>query len=172
MGRIFYRILGRYFAGSLLLAVMTGLYVLTVGLILGVPLAPLAAIWAMLTNLIPQVGGFLGGSVFVVLALTAGVGVGLLALVLFVTYMSTENYLIQPAVVGSAVNLSPPATMLAAFVGAATAGVPGALVGAPLAGVVKAMYTEFRFGPAEEEQGRPRVPLVGALRRRLGRATG
>jgi len=34
---------------------MMGVYVLTVGLILGVPLVPLAAIWAMINDLIPQV---------------------------------------------------------------------------------------------------------------------
>ena len=38
----------------------------------GIPLVPLAALWAMLTDLIPQVGGFLGGSFFVLLALDAG----------------------------------------------------------------------------------------------------
>lgn len=173
VGRIFYATLGRYFAGSLLLAVMNGLYILTVGLVLGVPLAPLAAVWVMLTNLVPQVGGFLGGSVFVTLALTAGAATGVVALGLFVLYMSSENYLIQPAVVGTAVNLSPPATMLAAFVGAATAGVPGALVATPLLGAAKAMYTEFRFGPEpEERRRRPKVPGLGALRRLLGRRGG
>ena len=43
-------------------------------------MAPLAAIWAMLTNLIPQVGGLLGGSFFVLLAVTQGPAVGVAAL--------------------------------------------------------------------------------------------
>ena len=34
------------------------------------PLAPIAGLWSMLTNFIPQIGGFLGGSFFVLLALT------------------------------------------------------------------------------------------------------
>ena len=46
MGRIVYHSFGSYFAGSLLVAVLNGLFVLTVGLLLGVPLAPIAAIWA------------------------------------------------------------------------------------------------------------------------------
>ena len=62
VGRVVYRTLGRYVGGSLTVALMMGLYVLTIGLILGVPLAPLAAIWAMITDLIPQVGGSLGGA--------------------------------------------------------------------------------------------------------------
>ena len=67
-GRIVYQSVARYFAGSMLVAVLNGLVVTTAGLLLGVPLAPLAGIWSMLTNLIPQIGGFLGGSFFVMLA--------------------------------------------------------------------------------------------------------
>jgi putative heme transporter len=166
VGQIAYRTLARYFAGSLFLASLTGIYVLTVGLALGVPLAPLVAIWAAVTDLIPQVGGFLGGSVFVGLALTAGITTGLLALAFFLVYMSTENYLIQPAVVGKAVDVSPPTTMLAALIGGAAAGVPGALVATPLVGVTKALYTEVRFGPPDEEDEEgPRFPLTGLLER-------
>jgi putative heme transporter len=145
-GQLVYETLGRYFAGSLLLATMNGLYILTVGLVLGVPLILLAAIWVAITNLIPQIGGFLGGVVFVTLALTEGAVTGTIALALFMGYMSTENYLIQPAVVGRAVNLSPPTTMVAALVGAAAAGVPGALIATPLVGSVKALYLAVRGG--------------------------
>lgn len=170
LGRVFYRTLSKYFAGSLLLAIMTGTYVLTIGLILGVPLAPLAAIWAMITDLIPQVGGFLGGSVFVMLAVTAGLVTGILALVLFIAYMSTENYLIQPTVVGGAVHLSPPATMIAALMGGVSAGVPGALVATPLVATVKAVYIELRFGePVDKGSPVRRLPFVAPVRRVFGR---
>lgn len=172
-GRVFYRTLSKYFAGSLLLAVMTGTYVLAIGLLLGVPLAPLAAIWAMITDLIPQVGGFLGGSVFVLLALTAGIVTGALALVLFVAYMSSENYLIQPAVVGGAVRLSPPATMIATLVGGVSAGVPGALVATPLVATVKAVYVELRFGrPVEEESSGQGLAVINSVRRLARRIRG
>lgn len=143
-GRLVYDTLGRYFAGSLLLASMNGLYILTVGLVLGVPLVVLAAIWVAITNLIPQIGGFLGGVVFVGLALTQGALTGVIALGLFLVYMNTENYVFQPAIVGKAVNLSPPATMIAALVGGAALGVPGALIATPLVGSTKALYLAAR----------------------------
>ena len=44
---------------------------------------------------------------------------------LFLGYQQFENNVVGPAIVGSAVNLTPPATMLAALVGGAAAGVPG-----------------------------------------------
>ncbi|MPY95904.1 MAG: AI-2E family transporter [Acidimicrobiia bacterium] len=159
VGRIVYRTVGNYFAGSLLVAFLNGLVILTVGLLLGVPLAPLAAIWAMLTNLIPQIGGLLGGSFFVVLAVTQGPLVGLIALATFLVYQQVENNVVQPAVVGRAVNLSPPATMVAALIGGAAAGVPGALAATPFVGTVKAIYLELRRGPPapETEPGKRRL---------------
>jgi predicted PurR-regulated permease PerM len=141
--------------------VLNGLVVLTLGLVLGVPLAPIAGLWAVLTNFIPQIGGFLGGSFFVVLALTESPQTAVVAGVLFLAYQQLENNVIGPAIVGSAINLSPPATMLAALVGGAAAGVPGALVATPLVGAVKALYLQRRGAlPARTEP---------ALRRRLRR---
>jgi predicted PurR-regulated permease PerM len=144
MGHIVYRAFGSYFAGSLLVAVLNGLVVLTAGLILGVPLAPIAGLWAMLTNFIPQIGGFLGGSFFVLLALTESPLTGVVAAAVFLTYQQFENNVVGPAIVGSAVNLTPPTTMLAVLVGGAAAGVPGALVATPLLGAAKALYLERR----------------------------
>ena len=116
------------------------------------PLAPLAAVWAMITDLIPQVGGALGGVVFVALALTESVPTALIAGGLFVTYMTFENHVIQPAIVGRSVDLTPPTTMVAAFVGGAVAGVPGALLATPLVGAAKQLILEARGR-------RPTLPL-------------
>ncbi|MFV0306766.1 MAG: AI-2E family transporter [Desertimonas sp.] len=172
IGRVLYDTLGRYFGGSVTVAAMMGLYVLAIGLVLGVPLVPLAAVWAMLTDLIPQVGGFLGGSLFVVLALTEGVPTALAAGVLFVLYMNLENHVIQPAIVGRSVDLTAPTTMVAAFVGGAVAGVPGALVATPLVGTVKALYLIARGTPHEPAERTGLVRLVTArvrgLRHRQG----
>jgi predicted PurR-regulated permease PerM len=159
VGRIVYHSFGSYFAGSLLVAVLNGLVILTAGLLLGVPLAPVAALWATLTNFIPQIGGFLGGSFFVLLALTQSPLTAVVALAVFLGYQQLENNVISPAIVGSAVNLTPPTTMVAALVGGAAAGVPGALVATPLLGAAKALYLDRRgLLP-------PRRPA--ALRRRL-----
>lgn len=144
VGQIVYHAFGSYFAGSLLVAVLNGLVILTFGIALGVPLAPVAAIWSTLTNFIPQVGGFLGGSFFVLLALTQSPVKALLAAAVFLGYQQFENNIISPAIVGRAVNLTPPTTMLAALIGGAAAGVPGALVATPLVGAAKALYLERR----------------------------
>src|SRR3546814_18210167 len=81
IGQIVYQSFGSYFAGSLFVAVLNGLVLLSIGLALGVPLAPIAGVGSLLTTFIPQIGGFLGGSLFVMMdpptrPLKAGLAVG------------------------------------------------------------------------------------------------
>lgn len=173
IGRVVYRTFGNYFAGSLFVAILNGLVMLTVALTLGVPLAPLVGLWSMLTNLIPQIGGFLGGSFLVTLALTQGPVAAVIALVVFLVYQNLENNIIQPAVVGKAVDLTPPTTMLAALLGGAMAGVPGALIATPIVGAAKVLYLrDARAGAVDDsivdEVGRTEG---GVFRRVLGRIT-
>ena len=167
LGRIVYATFGSYFAGSLFVAVLAGLITLSVGLLLGVPLSPVAGLWTTLTNLIPQIGGLLGGGFFVLLALTQGPLTAVIALAFVLAYQNLENHVISPAIVGRAVNLSPPATMLAALVGGAAAGVPGALVATPLLGAVKAIYLDSRGQMPEMETERVRRRLSRLVHRHL-----
>lgn len=155
IGRIVYRSVARYFAGSVAVAVLNGTVILTAGLLLGIPLAPLAAVWAAITNLIPQIGGFLGGSFFILLALTQGALPGLIALVVFLAYQQLENNVIQPTVIGRAIDLTPPTTMLAALVGGAAAGVPGALVAAPLIGAAKSVWLDTHGEAGTDDDDSP-----------------
>jgi putative heme transporter len=174
VGRVVYRTFGNYFAGSLFVAFLNGFVVLSAALLLGVPLAPLAGLWSTLTNLVPQIGGFLGGSFFVLLALTQGPFTAAIALVVFLVYQNLENNVIQPAVVGKAVDLTPPTTMLAALLGGAVAGVPGALIATPLVGAAKVLYLRDvrddsdEPDPLDEGVGDPQR---GVLRRVLHRIT-
>ncbi len=169
LARTAYDVITRYFAGSLLVAILAGLYTLAVGLALGVPLAPLAALWVTLTDLIPQVGGFLGGALFTVLAMSQGLVIGLSAMVLFILWLTFENHLIQPSVVGHAVDLSPPVTILAVLVGGAAAGVPGALIATPLVGTLKGLYLEFSGQAKPHDAGPARLGLRQRLRARWRR---
>lgn len=169
VGRVLARVVGTYFAGSLLVASIAGTWVLTVCLVVGVPLAPVAAVWYAVASLIPQIGGFLGCSFVTLLGLSEGVPTALLALGLVFAYMEVENYVLGPAIVGDAIDLSPPTTMLAAIVGGAAAGVPGALAATPLVGTAKALYLHFRHGEALPLKPKPwRERLPGPLRHVLG----
>ncbi len=171
-GQVMAVTLGQYFGGSLTVALLMGLVVLVIGLSLAIPLAPLAALWAALTNLIPQVGGLLGGGLLVMLALTKGPVTAIVAGVLFVVYMNLENHVISPAIVGESVGLTPATTMLAAFIGGAIAGLPGTLVATPLVGAGKRMFLEFRTGrPTPERHRQGPLERVRSLASRFRRPT-
>jgi predicted PurR-regulated permease PerM len=139
-----YDVVGRYVAGSVLVAGIAGTFVLAAGLALGIPLTPLLAVWVAIFDLVPQIGGAAGGVPFVLLALTQGAGTAVIAAVLFVLYLQFENHLLSPLVVGKAVRLSPPVTMAAALVGVSAGGVVGALVAVPVVASVKVVYVELR----------------------------
>jgi predicted PurR-regulated permease PerM len=170
IGQVFYMAIAQYFAGSLVVAALMGVVVLALCLIFGVPLAPLAALWAMITDLIPQVGGFLGGALLGLLALTQGAFVFVVVVGLYVLYMTLENHVISPAIVGHAVDVSPPTSMLAALIGGAAGGVAGALVATPLVGATKQLYLQLRWGQQPFASERP--PLrdrVKTVFRTMGR---
>ena len=146
MGTLVYDLIGRYIAGSLFVAALAGVVMLIASLLLGVPLAPLIGAWVAITNLIPQIGGFLGAVPFVLLGATQSPGVGLACLAIFLVYQNIENHILHPVIVGKAVKLSPPATMVAALVGVSAGGVVGALFAVPILGASKAIYTAVRDG--------------------------
>jgi predicted PurR-regulated permease PerM len=157
-----YRAVGRYVTGSLTVALVAGLFTLVVGLAFGVPLAPLLALWVMVWDLVPQIGGAAGGIPLVVLALTQGAVTGLAVGALFVVYLQLENNVLGPLLVGGAIKLSPPATMTAALIGVSAGGVVGALLAVPLVGAAKAVYLELRPAAAA-------AAPVATARRRAGR---
>jgi len=160
-GRLMYSTFGNYFGGSVTVAAMSGMWTLTIALIFDVPLAPIAAIWTMVTNVIPQIGGFLGGAFLTVLALSVSVPAAIAVCLLFVFYMNFENNVIQPAIIGNAVDLSPPVSMLAVLIGGAAGGIPGALIATPLVGSAKRIYFEIRGRTEGEPEPSP------SLRERL-----
>ncbi len=143
-GRLIYDVVGRYIAGTLFMAALAGVVTLVASLALGVPLAPLLAVWVAICNPMPQIGGFLGAVPFVALGLTQSAVTGVICLIVFLIYQQTENHLLQPLIIGRAVRLTPPATMVAALVGVAAGGVIGGMLAIPLLGATKAIYMALR----------------------------
>jgi len=152
LGRLAYQTFGKYVAGSLLVAGVAGMAILTVGLILRVPLTPLLAIWVALFDLVPQIGGAAGGVPFVLLGFSRGATTGVICAVFFVLYLQFENHILSPLIVGRSVKLSPPATMTAALIGVSAGGVVGALLAVPVVAAAKAAYLELRPQKSETDQ--------------------
>lgn len=172
LGRIIYSVLAKYFAGSLLVALLNGLWTAGAAIIAGVPLSPVLAVWSALTSLIPQIGGLLGFGLVFIVSLTAGVGPAIFMTVAFLIFMLFTNHVLVPLVVGKAVSLSPPVTMLAAVGGFSVAGIVGALFAVPTFGAIKAVGMHLRGDDVEAEHDRHAAKhpsILARLRARFGR---
>jgi len=154
-GDMGYRVVGRYAAGTGFIAIVNAAAVTTIGLALGTPLAPLVGVWSGLWNIVPQIGGFMGGATLVALSLTRGLGTGLMAVGIFLVYQQLENHVIQPVITGRTIKISPLANMTAVLAGAAAGGFVGALLANPLLAIAKAFFYEYRL---RTEEGLPRRP--------------
>jgi predicted PurR-regulated permease PerM len=119
--------------------------VTTIGLLIGTPLAPLVGVWSGLWNIVPQIGGFMGGATLVALSLTSGLHTGLMAAGLFLVYQQLENHVLQPVITGRTIKISPLANMTAVLAGAAAGGFVGALLANPILAIGKAFFGEYRM---------------------------
>lgn len=108
--------------------------------ILGVPLAMPLGVLVFLGSFIPIVGAVLTGAVAVLLALVANGGINaLLMLAVVLLVQQIESNVLQPLVMGAAVNLHPLSVFLAVSAGVATLGLVGAVFAVP----VMAFINEF-----------------------------
>jgi predicted PurR-regulated permease PerM len=130
------RAVSAYLGGAMVVASINASVVLVVSIIVGLALAPALAAWAFIWNFVPQIGGFMGGFPLVVLALTVGPLQAAFAAVVYVSYQFVENHVIQPKVIGEAIDVPAWVTLLAALAGGAMAGLLGAVVLTPLVGVI------------------------------------
>jgi putative heme transporter len=135
--RLAYDTVVRYAAGSALVSGFIGLVVFATAAVLGVPLAPVLGVWALLWTFVPQVGGFLAAVPLVFLALVQSTLTGLIALAAYLVAWQVKNRILQPVIVGRAVNLSPLVAMAAVLVGGTAAGLVGAILATPLVGTAR-----------------------------------
>jgi predicted PurR-regulated permease PerM len=113
--------------------------------ILGVPLAiPLAAL-VFLGAFVPIIGGVVAGGIAVLIALVANGPIPALVLLgIVIGVQQLEAHVLQPLLLGRAVNLHPLAVVLAIAVGLATSGIPGALLAVPLLAVLNSGIRSLR----------------------------
>ena len=181
-----------YFGGQLILMLTIGIMTWIGNTALGLPGAFALAFIAGVMELIPNLGPFLAAVPAVIVALLQGstyldINNLYFALIIIGFYWAiqiTENNLIVPRVLGDAVELPPLVVMVGVFVGASVAGIPGALLAAPVIAstreIVRYMYAkiwdEEPFPPETKETPQPRPSwqeqlktLLAKVQQALGR---
>lgn len=134
VGEMLWRTIGGYIQGQLLVALIDAIGI-GVGLwLLGVPLALPLGVIVFFGGLFPVVGAFISGSLAALVALaTNGLPTALAVIAITIAVQALEGNLLQPFILGRAVELHPLAIILSLAVGGFVLGVLGAFLAVPVA---------------------------------------
>lgn len=132
----FFKVVGGYIRGQLLMAVTIGVAAGLGCAILGVPYPLVIGLLAGLFELMPMVGPVLGAIPALLISLTQGFPLVLWVVLLFLLIQQVESNVIGPRITGHAVGLHPLGAMLALLAGVEMGGLIGALFAVPVAGIL------------------------------------
>jgi predicted PurR-regulated permease PerM len=156
------RVFGQWVRGQLLLGFTVWIATYVGLLILGATVHPVFGQYALLLSiiaglfeLIPIIGPIIAAVPAILLAATAGPQPALAALALYFFVQQVENNFLVPKIQGDAVELHPSAVMFALIVGAAIAGLLGAILSLPVAAaarnVFRYLFRRLSGGPGDGE---------------------
>lgn len=138
---------GQYVRVQVVVALIDAIGIFIGALILQVPYPLAIAIIVFLAAFVPLIGAFLSGALAVILALVAnGLVNALIMLVIVVAVMAIEANVLQPLIMGQAVQLHPLAVLLSVSAGSIFAGIAGAVVAVPLVAALKVMVVYISSG--------------------------
>ncbi|WP_448810654.1 AI-2E family transporter [Agromyces bauzanensis] len=114
---------------------------------LGVPLAVPIGILVFLGSFIPIVGAVITGALAVFVALVYnGWIIALIMLGIVLLVQQVEGHILQPLIMGTAVQVHPLGVVVAVATGSLLAGIPGALFAVPVAAVMNVMINYIAGG--------------------------
>lgn len=134
--------LGGYIRGQLILAVIITAIIAIGAWIIGVPYVVLLAVIAFVCEFIPIIGAYISGVVAILISLPQGWQT-VLIMVIFITIVNgiLEGQVLAPRILGQSIGLHPIISISALLIGSRLFGFLGAVLAAPLAGILQAIIT-------------------------------
>ncbi len=146
-----------YMAGNLLISFIAGLVTYVSLRLLGVPFALVLAVWVACMDMIPLVGATLGAIASVGVSFLHNVRAGVIALIIYVVYQQIENQLLQTTIMAKTVRLNPLTVLVSVLLGVSIAGLLGALLAIPLAGVIQVVGRDLLDHNRGRLKGEPTI---------------
>jgi predicted PurR-regulated permease PerM len=141
---------GSFVGGQGIIAILAALFILIMGLIIGMPYtAPLAMV-VLVCGFIPLVGHFIGMSIITLVSLTKSPTTALVALGSYIIYVQIENYVITPKIMRKSLAIPGLVTIIAALLGTSLLGLIGGLLAVPIAAAVLLIIDEVVFPRADQ----------------------
>ncbi|MGW5176996.1 AI-2E family transporter [Streptomyces sp. NPDC004082] len=135
---------GGYLYSRGLMALVSGVahYVLLQAL--GIPYAPVLAVWVgLVSQFIPTIGTYLAGALPMLIAFTVNPWYALWVLLFVVIYQQFENYVLQPKLTSKTVDIHPAVAFGSVIAGTALLGAVGALVAIPAVATLQAFLGAY-----------------------------
>jgi predicted PurR-regulated permease PerM len=153
-----------YISGNLVISIICGVLTYAALKIMGVPFAGLIALFVAIADLIPLIGATLGAIVAVSAAALHSLPALIVLAIFFVAYQQLENHVLQPLILSRTVKLNPLAVLVAILVGIELAGILGAFLAIPVAGIIQVIVRDVwdhRKGRTKDEPttGEEQTPI-------------
>ncbi|MFJ4918267.1 AI-2E family transporter [Streptomyces sp. NPDC088725] len=164
---------GGYIYSRGLMALASGVAHYIVLEILGVPYAPVLAVWVgLVSQFIPTIGTYLAGALPTLIAFTVEPWYAVWVLAFVVIYQQFENYVLQPKLTSKTVDIHPAVAFGSVIAGTALLGAVGALIAIPAVATLQAFLGAYvkRYDVMDDPEVRaPRRRGLGALAGRVRR---
>ena len=134
------RVLGRYVRAQFMLGLIVAYFSFIGLLVLGIQFAPVLAILAGVTELIPTLGPWIGGGAAVIVTLAVAPDKVLWVVILFLSIQLVENYFLVPRIQSAYLHIHPAVMIFLLVLGAYIAGFWGLLLAAPLTATAVEIY--------------------------------
>ncbi|MCX5526947.1 AI-2E family transporter [Streptomyces bobili] len=135
---------GGYLYSRGLMALISGAAHYVLLLFLGIPYAPVLAVWVgVVSQFIPTIGTYLAGALPMLIAFTVDPWYALWVLIFVVVYQQFENYVLQPKLTSKTVDIHPAVAFGSVIAGTALLGAVGALISIPAVATLQAFLGAY-----------------------------
>jgi predicted PurR-regulated permease PerM len=142
--------IGAFIGGQAIIAAIAAIFILFMGLIIGMPYTGPLSMFVLICGFIPLVGHFIGMGVVTLVSLTDSVSTAAIALASYVIYVQIENYVITPRIMKRSLSIPGLVTIIAALLGTSLLGLVGGLLAVPIAAAVLLILDEVVFPRADQ----------------------
>jgi predicted PurR-regulated permease PerM len=133
----------RYMLGNLAISAVCGTVYGVTAAILGLPYPLAIAVFAALLDLVPNIGATIAGVITALVALSVSLQAMIAFVVVIFVYQAIENYVLQPTIIGRAVQVSGFTVLVSVLAFGALFGLIGAIIGVPIAAGLQIVVEEL-----------------------------
>jgi putative heme transporter len=157
-GNVAWRTLIAYMRSTVVLALINSLTMVVIMLIAGMPLVVPLGVLLFLGSMIPLIGMLVAGVVVVLVALvTKSLVMALVMMIALFLTVQLEGNLLNPLILGKAVQIHPLAILMAVTAGTIVGGIFGAFIAVPLVAIVNNVTNDLHVRPPPEPEPIPQT---------------